>query len=85
MRNTQPKEFTRAYRAEAEHMEVCQAEQGSIAAVMRGYICVHVALVVDLDGRLKVLEINPKRGARCIPLHQWERDHNTVVYYRDRQ
>lgn len=85
VRNTEPKEFTRAYRSEAEHMEPCQPEDGAIAAVMRGQICVHVALVVQIGDRLKALEINPTRGARCLPLSQWARDHNTVIYYRDRQ
>lgn len=85
IRNTEPKEFTRAYRTETEHMEVCRPEVGAIAAVMRGRICIHVALVVEAGGRLKVLEINPTRGARCLPLSQWERDHNTIIYYRDRQ
>jgi len=66
-------------------MEACQPEHGAIAAVMRGHICVHVALVVDAGDRLKVLEINPTRGARCLPLSQWKRDHNTVIYYRDRE
>lgn len=84
VRNTEPKEFTRAYRSEAQFMEVCRPEPGAIAAVMRGAICVHVALVVESGGRLKVLEINPTRGARCLPLLQWERDHNTIIYYRDR-
>lgn len=84
VRNTEPKEFTRAYRAESDHMQVCDPEPGAIAAVMRGHICIHVALVVDSGGRLKVLEINPTRGARCLPIHQWERDHNTIIYYRDR-
>jgi len=85
VRNTDPREFTRAYRAEAVHMEACHAEHGAIAAVMHGHICAHVALVVYTGGRLKVLEINPKRGPRCIPLAKWERDHNTVIYYRDRE
>ncbi|WP_347233027.1 hypothetical protein [Pseudomonas alkylphenolica] len=85
VRNTEPKEFTRAYRSEAEHMEVCSPEPGAIAAVMRGHICIHVALVVEVGNRLKVLEINPTRGARCLPLPQFERDHNAVIYYRDRE
>ncbi|MNJ22611.1 hypothetical protein D3C77_169840 [compost metagenome] len=85
VRNTDPKEFTRAYREGAQHMEACPPESGAVAAVMRGHICVHVALVVEVDGRLKALEINPARGPRCLPLHQFERDHNTIIYYRDRQ
>jgi hypothetical protein len=85
VRNTEPKEFTRAYRNEAEHMEVCQPEPGAIAAVMRGHICVHVALVVGTRGQLKILEINPYRGARCMLLHRWARENFSVIYYRDRQ
>jgi hypothetical protein len=84
VRNTEPKQFTRAYRTEAEHMEQCRPEPGAIAAVMRGAICIHVALVVEVAGRLRILEINPTRGARCLPLAQWERDHLKVIYYRDR-
>lgn len=85
VRNTEPKEFTLAYRAEARYMEECAPEPGAIAAVMRGHLCVHVALVIQAAGRLKILEINPSRGARCLPLSQWARDHNTVIYYRDRE
>lgn len=84
VRNTEPKVFTRAYRTEAQLMEECLPEPGAIAAVMHGTVCVHVALVVESGGRLKVLEINPKRGPRCLPLIQWEIDHNAILYYRDR-
>ncbi len=83
--NTNPKEITRAYRAESPAMEQCRPEAGAIAAVMRGPLCVHVALVVYAGGRLKVLETNPGRGARCRPISQFESDHNVVLYYRDRE
>lgn len=84
LRNTDPRQFTRAYLEESSVMEPCAAEHGAIAAVLIGKICVHVALVIDSPDGLKVLEINPTRGPRCMPLNKWLRDHNTVTYHRDR-
>lgn len=83
LRNTDPRAFTRAYEAEAELMEQCEPEHGAIAAVLHGKICVHVALVVNADSELWVLEINPKRGPRFLRLNTWARDHLTVTYHRD--
>jgi hypothetical protein len=84
LRNTDPREFTRAYEAESSQMELCDPEPGAIASVMIGRICTHVALVVELPDGLKILEINPTRGARCLPLHRWLRDHSTVTFHRDK-
>lgn len=84
LRNTDPREFTRAYEEESSLMERCEPEPGAIAAVMIGRICIHVALVIDSPDGLRILEINPTRGPRCIPLHKWMRDHSTVTFHRDR-
>lgn len=84
LRNTDPREFTRAYEEESSIMERCEPEPGAIAAVMIGRICVHVALVIDSPDGLRILEINPARGPRCMPLHKWLRDHSTVTFHRDR-
>lgn len=84
VRHTQPAQFTRAYAAEAQHMEVCEPEQGAIAACFRGRICVHVAVVVELEGRLCVLETNQHTGFRRSRLRDFETRHLRVVYYRDR-
>lgn len=84
VRNTQPKEFTRACQCEASTMVECAPEHGAIAAVFRGHICTHVALVVDYDGRLYGLEINPAKGARFQPLPDFEKQYFKVAYYRDR-
>lgn len=84
LRNTEPREFTRAYATEAEHLERCDAEHGAIASVLVGRICVHVAVVLKTDNGLQILEINPSRGPRFMPLATWLRDHNTVTYHRDR-
>lgn len=83
LRNTDPRQFTRAYRTEAAIMGECSAEHGSIAAVLVGTICTHVGLVIATDGQLRILEINPQRGARFIALHSWQRDHVRVTYHRD--
>lgn len=84
LRNTDPREFTRAYEEESSIMERCEPEAGAIAAVMIGRICVHVALVIDSLEGLRILEINPTRGPRCLPLHKWLRDHSTVTFHRDK-
>lgn len=84
LRNTQPKEFTQAYRTESDRMEQCAPESGAIAAVFRGAICIHVAVVVDLGHGLRVLEINPKRGARLLRVSDFEAQYLKVRYYRDR-
>lgn len=86
IRSTQPKEFTRAYQEESAKMEECKPESGAIAAVFRGIICIHVAVVVDIpDMGLSVLEIGPKFGTRLLRVSDFERSYAKVVYYRDKE
>lgn len=85
LRNTDPRAFTKAYSTEAAAMQQCEPEHGAIAAVLHGRVCVHVALVLEVAGRLHVLEINPTRGARFLSLAQWQRDHLHVTFHRDAQ
>lgn len=84
LRNTDPREFTKAYEAESSVMELCEPEPGAIASVLIGRICVHVALVIDSAEGLRILEINPTRGPRCMSLHKWLRDHSKVTFHRDK-
>lgn len=84
LRNKDPREFTRAYEKESAVMDPCEPEPGAIAAVMIGRICTHVGLVVDSADGLRILEINPVRGARYLTMHRWLRDHQTVTFHRDR-
>jgi hypothetical protein len=84
LRHTDPREFTKAYEAESSVMELCEPEPGAIASVLIGRICTHVAVVIDSPEGLRILEINPARGPRCLPLHKWVRDHSTVTFHRDR-
>ncbi|MNX67480.1 hypothetical protein D3C86_986110 [compost metagenome] len=84
IRNTQPKEFTRAYQQESAAMEECAPEDGAIAAVFRGPLCIHVAVIIELENGLHALEINPKKGARLLRVHDFESQYLRVIYYRDR-
>lgn len=82
-RKTDPRGFTRAYEQQAELMQPGAAEAGSIAAAFRGRICVHVGIVVPIDGRLMVLDINPGRGVGVESLPDFEARFAEVIYYRD--
>jgi hypothetical protein len=83
IRKTMPREFTKAYEAEAASMEVCEPEPGAIAAVFTGRLMLHVGVVVELEGRLAVLDINEKSGARWQRIPAFEAPFSKVVYYRD--
>lgn len=83
IRNTQPKEFTRAYQQESASMAECAPEHGAIAAVFRGPLCIHVAVIIELENGLHALEINPKKGARLLRVHDFESQYLRVIYYRD--
>jgi len=83
IRNTQPKEFTRAYQQESASMEECPPEHGAIAAVFRGPLCIHVAVIIELENGLHALEINPKKGARLMRVSDFESQYLRVIYYRD--
>lgn len=84
VRHTMPRQFTEACREQAELMELCQPEPGAVAAVFRGQVCIHVGLVIEIDGRLAVLEINPKIGCRWIRVADFEKAYPRVTYHRDK-
>jgi len=83
-RHTDPRGFTRAYEQQAGYMDAAPAAEGSIAAAFRGRICVHVGIVVSIDGRLMVLDINPGRGVGVEALADFEARYAEVLYYRDK-
>lgn len=83
IRNTDPRGFTRAYMAEAEKMQECAPEHGAIAAVFMGKLCVHVGLVFQGEGRLEVLEVNPRKRVSVLRVVDFERQYLKVIYYRD--
>lgn len=86
VRHTMLADFTRAYQQEAEQMEECAPEVGAIATVCRGPLCFHVAVIIEVDGRLAALEISPPKGARWSYIADFERQYSQrqVRYYRDK-
>lgn len=54
---------------------------GSIATAWRGSRCQHVGLVVDIDGRLMILETDEGVGARLTSPALFERRYTKVIYY----
>lgn len=83
LRNDDPRAFTKAYRAESRKLKPCEPEHGCIAAVMIGEVCVHVALVLQIDDELFVLEINPEKSARKLRLNAWLEGHLRVTFHND--
>lgn len=87
-----PSGFTARYREQiAEMVEVEKPVPGAVVAVLKKkLICMHVALVVhDINGTgmgLHILDINPGRGARLIPLFRFLEEHKlrTLKYYDDK-
>lgn len=82
VRHTMPREFTKSYREVAKTMTRCEPEVGAIAAVFRGKICIHVAVVVEIDGDLAIMEICPKTNCRWLRIPDFERRYLKVIYYR---
>ncbi|WP_417585570.1 hypothetical protein [Pelagibacterium sp.] len=86
VRNTMPREFARAHEAvSSECLEECAPEVGAVAAVFRARLVTHVGVVVEVDGRLAVLDI---RGDGLPVRWQWVADFESrylrVIYYRDK-
>lgn len=74
-------------RAAAQVIRSCLVEDGpspgAVAAVWRGRLCTHVAVVVEIEGRLAVLEVDQRINCRWRWLRDWERMQTGVTYYRD--
>ncbi|MES2868955.1 MAG: hypothetical protein V4749_05230 [Pseudomonadota bacterium] len=83
VRNTMPKEFTKAVNEGAAAMERCDPEVGAVACVWRGLICIHVAVIVEVDGRLHGMEMKPS-GTTIKSLRKFQDQYLTVSYHRDR-
>jgi hypothetical protein len=56
---------------------------GDLATVWRNKLCQHIALVIEVSGRLGILEIVDKSGPRWMWLTDWERRQSMVIYYAD--
>lgn len=65
-------------------LEQCEPGPGVIAAAYRGRLLDHVGLLVEVDARLRILEINPGSGVSLTPLQKFSDKYSKVVFYRDR-
>lgn len=79
--------LTSALMAEAANYQVTKPAPGVIATAWRGRLCTHIAIVVEIDGRLMILETKePGQGnhrPRLVNLKHFERRFLKVVYYDD--
>lgn len=57
---------------------------GDVAAVFRSRILVHVAVAIEIDGRIALLETNPGSGVRWLYLDRFLQAYYQVTFYRDR-
>ncbi|TZG41640.1 hypothetical protein FZZ93_01030 [Halomonas eurihalina] len=75
----------RAMTAAARHanrsLSPCEPRAGAIAEVWHGRLCTHVAVVVELNGRLAVLETGKATGPRWDYLPDFEARNLRVLYY----
>lgn len=83
IRNTMPRAFTDAYKEQAKELEECAPEVGALAMVFTGRLMLHVGVVVELEGRLAVLDTSAKSGVRWQRIPAFEAPFFKVVYYRD--
>ena len=84
VRNSMPAEFTRCVKRAATEFEECRPEPGAVATVWRGRICVHIAIVVEIDGRLAVLDTGSKAGPSWSSVPRFEARFAKVVYFREK-
>ena len=81
VRNTMPAEFTRCVKQAASDFAECRPEPGAVATVWRGRICVHIAIVVEIDGRLAVLDTGSKTGPSWSSVPRFEARFAKVIYF----
>lgn len=56
-------------------------QAGALATVWRGPLCLHVGIVVEVEGRLAVLETGRRIGVRWLRLADFCRVHRDVRFY----
>ena len=59
----------------------CEPRLGAIAAVWRGALCLHVGIVVEVEGRLAVLETGRRIGVRWLRLADFGQVYRDVRFY----
>lgn len=80
---TTPLGMNASYKKVSGGLIAGEPQIGSIAAVFRGSLLVHVGVVLEIEGRLAVLETNPGSGVRWMRVPQFNERYYRVVYYHD--
>lgn len=83
VRSTAPREFTRAAHECTDALVRCQPCVGAVACVWRGQICVHVFVVVEVDGRLHGMEMTTA-GIFIKPLRAFHDKYSMITYHIDK-
>lgn len=66
-------------------LEPCaELRPGNIAAVFRASVMVHVAVAIEINGRIALIETNPGSGVRWMFLDRFLQTYYKVTFYRDR-
>jgi hypothetical protein len=66
------------------HLIESKMQIGAIAAAYRASLCVHVGLVIEIDGKLHIAEIGSKTGFRILSVERFEAAYTKVRYYIDK-
>lgn len=69
---------SREYKRLAISMPECEPRHGAIASVVRGKVCEHVGVCVEIAGAIYVLETTEPTGPRVITYKQFVKDHDYV-------
>ena len=79
------RELSKAARSTIDsHLAESKIQIGAIAAAYRVSLCMHVGIVVEIDGRLCIAEIGSKTGFRIISIERFEAAYTKVRYYIDK-
>lgn len=57
---------------------------GDVAAVFKAGVMVHVAVAIEIDGRIALIETNPGSGVRWVYLDRFLQTYYKVIFYGDR-
>ena len=68
----------------ASSLKECGLQLGAIAACYRVSLCVHVGIVIEIDGKPYIAEIGSKTGFRIQSVERFEASYTKVRYYIDK-
>ena len=66
------------------HLIESKLQIGAIASAYRASLCVHVGIVIEIDGKLHIAEIGSKTGFRILSIERFEAAYTKVRYYIDK-